>query len=170
MIPVSTRLDNEPRTALSVRRAERGDAAVLARLRHEFRAPLGDNVEAEASFLERCETWMAARLHAESVWRVWIAELDGRALGCVWLQLIEKLPNPVLETERHGYISNLFVRDEARGRGVGSRLLGAALDECDRLDVDNVILWPTPRSRSLYSRHGFASADNMLVLRRGGET
>ena len=39
-----------------------------------------------------------------------------------------------------------------------------------RLDVDNVILWPTPRSRSLYTRHGFMVADNMLVLRRAGES
>jgi len=163
---VSARLDNEPWTALSVRRADRDDAALLARLRHEFRAPLGDNVEVEGIFLDRCEAWMRARLHAESVWRVWIAERDRRAVGCVWLQLIEKLPNPVAEAEWHGYISSFFVRDEARGRGVGSRLLRAALDECDRLDVDNVILWPTPRSRSLYTRHGFTAADNMLVLRR----
>jgi GNAT superfamily N-acetyltransferase len=113
---------------------------------------------------------MRTRLHAESVWRVWIAELGASAVGCVWLQLIEKLPNPVAETEWHAYVSNLFVRDDARGHGVGSQLLRGALDECDRLDVDNVILWPTPRSRSLYTRNGFVSADNMLVLRRAGET
>ena len=169
MIPVPARLDNEPKTDISVRRAVPSDAAVLARMRHEFRAPLGENVESEATFLERCREWMAARLHAESVWRVWIAELDAHAVGCVWLQLVEKLPNPVAEGEWHGYVSNLFVRDEARGRGVGSQLLRVALDECDRLDVDNVILWPTPRSRSLYARHGFTEADNVLVLRREGE-
>src|SRR5262249_55932831 len=114
--------------------------------------------------------WMRARLHAESVWRVWIAEQDGRAIGCVWLQLVEKLPNPVAERERHGYVRSLFVRDEARGRGGGSLLLRGALDECDHLDVDEVILWPTPRSRSLYTRHGFTPADHMLVLRRAGGT
>ncbi len=170
MIPVPARLDNEPRTACHVRRASSADAAVLARLRHDFRAPLGDNVEAEATFLERCEQWMRPRLNVESVWRAWIAELQGQAVGCVWLQLVEKVPNPVVERECHGYVSNLFVRDEARGGGVGSVLLRAALDECDRVGVDNVILWPTPRSRSLYTRHGFAEADNMLVLRRGEES
>ena len=58
------------------------------------------------------------------------------------------------------------MRETVANRGVGSLLLRAALDECARVDVDNVILWPTPRSRSLYGRHGFAAADNMLVLRR----
>jgi len=170
MIPVAARLDNEPPTVSCVRRAARADAAALARLRYDFRAPLGETVELEGEFLERCESWMQARLHAESVWRVWIAEAGANAVGCVWLQLIEKLPNPVAEAERHAYVSNLFVRDDVRGQGVGSQLLRAALDECDRLDVDDVILWPTPRSRSLYLRHGFTAADNMLVLRRAGES
>lgn len=166
---MAARLDNEPRTVPTLRRATRADAAVLARFRHEFRAPRDQNVESAGEFLARCEAWMRARLDAESAWRVWIAETDRGPVGTVWLQLVEKLPNPVVEREWHGYVSNLFVRDEARDQGVGSTLLRAALDECDRLDVDNVILWPTPRSRSLYTRHGFAAADNMLVLRRNAE-
>jgi GNAT superfamily N-acetyltransferase len=169
MIPVVGRLDNEPRTAPALRRATRGDAALLARLRHEFRAPRDQNIEAEGEFLARCEAWMRARLDDESAWRVWIAETDRGPVGTVWLQLVEKLPNPVVEREWHAYVSNLFVQDEARGHGIGSTLLRAALDECDRLDVDNVILWPTPRSRSLYTRHGFTAADNMLALRRNTE-
>jgi GNAT superfamily N-acetyltransferase len=168
MIPVVTRLDNERRAPASVRvrRAKRADAGILARLRHEFRAPLGQNVESHADFLDRCEAWMHARLGSESAWRVWIAEAEGDAVGAVWLQLVEKLPNPVAESEWHGYVSNLYVRERVRAQGVGSLLLRAALDECARADVDNVILWPTPQSRSLYARHGFEAADNMLVLRR----
>jgi hypothetical protein len=30
-----------------------------------------------------------------------------------------------------------------------------------------VLLWPTPRSRSLYLRHGFATRDDVLERRRG---
>ena len=165
MIPVASRLDNETGVPMSLRRATRADAAILARLRHEFRAPRGANTESEQAFLRRCEAWMRERLADDSPWRVWIAEADGDAVGAVWLQVVEKLPNPVAESEWHGYVSNLFVRDSARNRGAGSLLLQAALDECARLDCDNVFLWPTPRSRSLYGRHGFEAADNMLVLR-----
>jgi ribosomal protein S18 acetylase RimI-like enzyme len=166
MIPVPTSLDNEPGARVALRRAERADAAALARLRHDFRAPRGANVESEQEFLRRCEEWMHARLDGESAWRVWIAEIGSNLVGAVWLQIVEKLPNPVAEGEWHGYVSNLYVSESVRGQGVGSLLLRAALDECARLEVDNVILWPTPRSRSLYARHGFAAADNMLVLRR----
>jgi ribosomal protein S18 acetylase RimI-like enzyme len=142
------------------------DAEALARLRFAFRADLEPPVEAEAAFLARCRPWMAARLGSGS-WRSWVLARGGTLIGSVWLQLLEKLPNPVAEPERHGYISSLFVRPEARGRGLGSRLLAAALAECDECGCDAVLLWPTPRSRSLYLRHGFSVRDDLLARRRG---
>jgi GNAT superfamily N-acetyltransferase len=103
---------------------------------------------------------------ASGPWRSWVLEQNGDLVGTVWLQLLEKLPNPVAEPEWHGYISSLFVLPEARGHGLGSRLLAAALAECDRRGCDAVVLWPTPRSRSLYERHGFAVRQDLLERRR----
>jgi ribosomal protein S18 acetylase RimI-like enzyme len=152
--------------APSLRAAGPADAAGLAQLRFAFRADLDAPAEGEAVFLARCVPWMAARL-GSGAWRCWVLERGGALAGSVWLQLLEKLPNPVGEPEWHGYITSLFVRPEARGRGLGSRLLGAALEECDRRGCDAVVLWPTPRSRSLYLRHGFAVRDDLLERRRG---
>jgi len=141
------------------------DADALARLRWAFRADLQQPAESAAAFLARCRPWMAARL-ASGPWRSWVLEQHGELVGSVWLQLLEKLPNPVAEPEWHGYISSLFVSPEARGGGLGSRLLAAALAECDRHGCDAVLLWPTPRSRSLYFRHGFSVRDDLLERRR----
>jgi hypothetical protein len=66
----------------------------------------------------------------------------------------------------HGYVSNLYVRPEHRGRGTGGALLAAAMQECDDRRLDAVILWPTPESRSLYERHGFAVRDDLMERRR----
>ena len=108
---------------------------------------------------------MLRRLTAESAWRAWIAEHTGQVAGTIWLQAIEKLPNPASEFELHAYVSNFYVRAEHRNTGIGSALLRAALDECRRLDVDAVFLWPTARSRPLYERHGFAPGTGMLTMR-----
>lgn len=152
----------EPR----VRRAVPGDARALARLRYEFRSEIAPPVEPEAKFVARCARWMAARLRRRGAWRGWVVEdANGEPIGGAWLQLIEKLPNPVAETELHGYVTNLYLQPSFRGQGIGGRLLDALLAECTREAVDAVILWPTPRSRSLYERNGFAVRDDLLERR-----
>jgi GNAT superfamily N-acetyltransferase len=122
-------------------------------------------VEPKDAFEARCAAWMTARLEPDGRWRCWLAERGDTIVGTIWLHLIEKLPNPVAESERHGYVSSLYVEPASRGAGLGSRLLGACLDTCVAEGVDAVILWPTPRSRSLYERHGFAVRDDLLERR-----
>ena len=78
------------------------------------------------------------------------------------MQTIEKVPNPVVELERHAYITKVFVDEALRGGGIGQRLMGAALSFCREQRIDSVILWPTSRSRTLYARNGFAVPDDVM--------
>lgn len=146
----------------TVRVATSDDAPALARLRYEFRATLGEATEDEAAFLARCTAWMAERLAAEGAWHCWVCEDGGGLAGNLWLQRIEKVPNPVPELEAHAYITNVYVQPRARGAGAGEALLRAALAWCREHGIDSAILWPTPRSRSLYARHGFAVRDDLM--------
>jgi GNAT superfamily N-acetyltransferase len=157
----------------AVRPARADDLASLAELRHRFRTELGDSledraVEDRAEFLARCRDWMLDRL-AGSSWKAWVARDGGRLVGTAWAHLVEKVPNPVGEPESHAYLTSLYVAAEARGRGLGSELLRAALEWCGERGVDAVLLWPSPRSRPLYERHGFAVRDDVLELRLGGK-
>jgi ribosomal protein S18 acetylase RimI-like enzyme len=149
-----------------LRPAVPADARALARLRYTFRAALGTVAESEAAFLPRCEAWMAERLARSASWRCWVAIDEGRVCGMIWLFPLEKIPNPVDEPERHGYISSLYVTPEHRGRGLGSDLLTECLRACDAEGFDAIFLWPTPLSRSLYARHGFVARDDLLERRR----
>ena len=147
----------------SVRCAVAGDAGRLAELRFEFRASVARPVEERVAFEERCGSWMAARLEESSRWRCWVAEEGGRIVGHLWCQLIEKVPNPAAEREWHAYITNLYVPPAARGCGIGTELLAAALGWCrDRGDIHSVILWPTEESRSLYRRFGFRGSGGLM--------
>lgn len=85
----------------------------------------------------------------------------------IWLQLIDKLPNPGAEPERHAYITSVYVEPPLRGAGLGSGLLDACLGACTDEGVDAVILWTRPRSRSLYERHGFGVTGKLLERPRG---
>ena len=151
-----------------IRLAGPGDVAELARLRYQFRTERRPPTEAESAFLQRCSPWMAKRLSPGGGWRCWVAESDGRLVGTLWLQRVEKLPNPADEAEAHGYVSSVYVLPSHRNAGLGTALLAACLRECDAGGTDAVFLWSTPDSRRLYQRHGFAVRDNLLDRR--GET
>ena len=149
-----------------LRVASAADAPILTELRYEFRTGLAPDVQPEAGFHERCAEWMAARLPWSDVWRCWLAEDDaGEPLGMVWVQFLEKLPNPIGEPELHAYLTSFYVRPAARNRGVGSSLLDAALAACAERGSDAVFLWPTARSRALYLRHGFSDRAGVLECR-----
>ena len=95
-------------------------------------------------------------------WRCWVAlDRDAAIVGQIWVQIIDKVPNPGAEAERHAYITNLYVQPAARG-GVGERLLTEAMAWCARRNVSAAFLWPTDASRSLYARHGFKVSGNFL--------
>ena len=150
-----------------VRPATPADASMLAELRYELRTGIAPDVTPEPGFHQRCTEWMAARLPWADVWRCWLAEdALGDPLGVVWLQFVEKLPNPVGEPGTHAYLTGFYVREAARNRGVGSALLDAALAACEERGIDPVFLWPTERSRALYLRHGFAEQSDGILARR----
>lgn len=150
---------------LRIRPADTTDAPTLARLRYRFRAELSEATEPEEAFVQRCTAWMVARLTPAGPWRYWVAESEQEIVGHVWLQIIEKIPNPVAEPEYHAYVTNCYVRPDVRGRGVGTSLLKTALAWCREAGVDATILWPSEKSRSLYLRHGFAVRDDVLEFR-----
>jgi GNAT superfamily N-acetyltransferase len=155
-------------TKIEIRPASAEDVERLAELRWEFRAGRAPATEGRDAFVARCAAWMRAALTDGRRWRAWAATTEGTIVGQVWVQTIEKMPNPTTELERLAYVSNLFVQPSFRG-GTGARLLEAAvawarLNECDR-----AVLWPSARSVTLYERHGFTHRGDVmeLAVRRG---
>jgi GNAT superfamily N-acetyltransferase len=153
---------------VEVRLACETDALTLARLRYEFRASFHHVIENEVSFVERCRVWMQQQLATDSHWKCWIAECGQTPVGNVWAQLVEKIPNPIAEPEQYVYVTNFYVRAEHRDQGIGLKLWSAVLAWSQSQNVHTVILWPTERSKSFYSRQGFTIADDIMQLKIGG--
>jgi GNAT superfamily N-acetyltransferase len=148
---------------IDIRSATSADAGVLAELRWEFRAGRQPPAEKHDVFVKRCAAWMRRELTSGN-WRAWVAVVDGAVVGHVWMHTVQKIPNPVAEPETLAYLSNLFVRESLRG-GLGTKLLDAALDWARSNQVDRIVLWPTPRSVTLYLRHGFSRGGEVMELK-----
>ena len=140
------------------------DAQALAHLRYEFRSSIGEALVNEDEFVDRCSQWMSKRLNGLGPWHCWVAVDKARIVGNLWLQIIEKIPNPIDEPEYHGYITNVFVQESARGRGLGSKLLTTSLEFCKEERVHQIVLWPAQGSIEFYLQHGFSEPIDILRL------
>lgn len=149
-----------------IRPAVSTDAGRLAELRWEFRIARAPATEDHDAFVRRCAEWMQNELDSRAVWRAWVAVTGETIVGQVWVQTIQKMPNPVEERERHAYVSNVFVLPAYRG-GAGSRLLEAAIAWARASSIDRMILWPSARSVTLYERHGFTHQGDVMELALG---
>ncbi|GAB4451168.1 MAG: GNAT family N-acetyltransferase [Chloroflexi bacterium OHK40] len=157
-------MDRCPCASATIRPATPADAPQLAALRYRFRSELERPGEPELAFLARTTPWIATRL-AQPQWRAWVAVADTALVGNLFLQLIEKIPNPVAEAESLAYITNVYVEPAYRGQGLGRALLEAALAACPPTLVDTIVLWPTRASVTLYRRAGFGPPASLLERR-----
>ncbi|MBC2906156.1 bifunctional helix-turn-helix transcriptional regulator/GNAT family N-acetyltransferase [Streptomyces cupreus] len=88
--------------------------------------------------------------HDPHLERVWIAELDGRPVGCVMCVRDEAPATARLRL--------LLVEPDARGLGIGDRLIGAVVDFARGVGYRDLVLWTNDvlaAARRLYQRHGF---------------
>ncbi|GAA2276157.1 helix-turn-helix domain-containing GNAT family N-acetyltransferase [Streptomyces atrovirens] len=82
--------------------------------------------------------------------RVWIAELDGRPVGCV-MCVRDEAPG----TAR---LRLLLVEPDARGLGIGDRLVSAVVGFARSAGYRDLVLWTNDvltSARHIYQRHGF---------------
>lgn len=155
-----------------LRSATAGDADELARLRWQFRIEHGTRVTRTFDeFVEEFRGFVADVLAEGSGWRAWVAERDGRLVGCVWLQLVEKVPHPSRRRWERPivYVTNVYVEPELRDAGLGSRLLEAAVGFARDREAGEAVVWPTPRSTSFYRRAGFGTASAPLGMDLAGD-
>ncbi|MEV6111164.1 GNAT family N-acetyltransferase [Streptomyces sp. NPDC052109] len=88
--------------------------------------------------------------HDPHLERVWIAEQDRRPVGCVMC-----VRDDAPATAR---LRLLLVEPEARGHGVGDRLVGAVIDFAGEVGYRELVLWTNDvlgSARRIYQRHGF---------------
>jgi ribosomal protein S18 acetylase RimI-like enzyme len=69
---------------------------------------------------------------------VLVAEGDGRLVGYVSAAVADAAP--IWKTRRRAQVFDLFVQPDCRRRGIGARLMRAALDELTRRGAEDVLL------------------------------
>ena len=87
-----------------------------------------------------------------------VLKADSRALGFV----------TVVAHQRSGWIGNLLVPPDARGRGHGARLFDHAAASLEKSGVETLWLTASAQGQPLYGRRGFRSVDRVVRWAVGG--
>jgi GNAT superfamily N-acetyltransferase len=149
---------------LEVRVAGDGDLAVVA----ELRAQWAPGAEPDDDFETQLAEWLAGEGDRRTVW---LAFLDDEPAGLASVFEYRRMPRPGRVSSSWGYVSNMFVRDDVRDRGVGSALLAALIEAADARRYARLVLSPTLRAVPFYERAGFLVPDeragdhNRLMVR-----
>lgn len=145
---------------ITIRRAERSDAERVHAALRQLSADMGDSHAASLDDVIR---------HGFSELPAFMALLairkaDGRTLGVLQA-------SPVFSTTRGGsglYVSDLWVDGEARGAGVGERLLAASLELAPEswrpVFLRLAVYGGNADARRFYERLGFKARENETVF------
>src|SRR5262249_61303782 len=114
-------------------------------------------------FVEECRLSRRGGL-GSGRWVCWVAEVDGRIVSNLFRQIVPKLPRPARPRDAWGYVSNVYTDPSRRGQGIGAEVLKAALGWAKERDLELLILWPSPASRSFYERAGFKDENEIHEL------
>jgi GNAT superfamily N-acetyltransferase len=136
---------------ITVRRASADDAAALTGFRFAAQAEDRTSGDAEA-FAGDFATWIAGHRNTH---QPFLAEMDGAMAGMAWLAVFERVPTVDAPHRLFGDVQSVYVLPGVRGRGVGSALVAAALDEARRRGVEHVTVHSARRAVTLYERAGF---------------
>jgi phosphinothricin acetyltransferase len=145
--------------SIAIHPARTADAHAIAAIYNQGIRDRIATFETEERSAEDVLAWMGDPRHP-----LLVAEADGRVVG--WVRASTYRPR-----ECYAGIAefSVYVAREARGRGVGDRLMSAFLPECERAGLWKVVARIFPEnvaSRRLCARHGFREVG---VYRRHGK-
>jgi GNAT superfamily N-acetyltransferase len=138
---------------VTVQVAAAGDAGALAWLRSLWSDGFDPGFEA------RMAEWIAAEGERRTTW---LALTGDDPVGMASLFEYRRMPRPGRPDSRWGYVSNMFVREGLRDRGIGSSLLSAVIAAADERGYARLVLSPTERALPFYARAGFVVPDDAV--------
>jgi ribosomal protein S18 acetylase RimI-like enzyme len=150
---------------LTTRKAEASDAELITRHRKAMFADMRDAPEAVLDEMARNFQLWVRRMIAENQYAGWITSEGDRAIASAGLLVLDWAPHFLDPAcDRRGYILNVFVEAEYRGRGLAKSLTKECLAEARRRGIGIVALHAAKKGQPLYEKLGFKSSNEMLFV------
>ena len=103
-------------------------------------------------------------MYTASIARHFLAKSGATIVGCAGAFLKEDIPFRYFKTSRYGFIGDVYTNPANRGSGIASRLSADALAWLRSQNIGMVRLLASDAGRPIYSRLGFTSSDEMVLI------
>jgi ribosomal protein S18 acetylase RimI-like enzyme len=138
-------------------------------IEHEVRDPLYWGLAPERRCREVYRTWKESLFseEARAIHIHLVAELDGKVVGFVHGQIIER--PEIFLVEEMGRVNEVAVHRDYRRRGVGRTMVLALEDELAARGIDHTHLMvdaDNPDAEALYHRLGYVTREHHLIKMR----
>jgi GNAT superfamily N-acetyltransferase len=147
----------------TLRPVDTGDLELICRHRHEMFKASGREEALLAPMTAAFRPWLEPRLKAGDYFG-WIAEIDGTPAGGLGMMVLDWPPHPSHPSEAaRGYILNVYVEPEHRGKGIAGALMRQAMAEAKARGLQYMILHATKMARPMYERLGWGQTAELAV-------
>lgn len=137
------------------------DCDLICRHRHDMFLAAGDQEAAKAALSLAYREWQENALQSGAYFG-FIAEVGGVAVGGVGLMVIDWPPHHLHpDVLQRGYVLNVFVEPDHRGKGIAKSLMAASEDAFKTLGITHAVLTATDQARPLYERDGWHQTAQM---------
>lgn len=143
------------------------DLDLVCRHRHEMFKASERTDSVLAPMDEAFRPWLEPHLERGDYFGWMLEDADGAAVAGLGMMVIDWPPHPSHPTQAaRGYILNIYVEPEHRGRGLARRLMDRATAEGRARGLDYLILHATRMGRPLYEKMGWAQTSEMSLSLR----
>lgn len=149
----------------NIRQATYEDIEDLIQYRIELLTEVGDK-ELESSqneLVRSLDTYFRENLGKKFF--SWIAVNDNGILAVSGLSIFEKPPAFSNLSGLEGYIMNMYVKKEYRGKGIATNIMKTIIEYLKNIGISEVTLKATYEGKPIYERLGFEEYTNGMILR-----
>jgi GNAT superfamily N-acetyltransferase len=98
-------------------------------------------------------------------YRYFLVEEEGEVIGGCGISPFKIPPQVSQPSGVYAYLSNMFVEQEHRGRGIGRKMLRHVIDVCKEEGIGLLFLHASDQGKPLYESEGFKAKKHLMALR-----
>lgn len=149
---------------MNIRLAMEEDIDQLIKMRWDFTKEYSEIEEMPYDdFYNECKTFLLKEIYGDR-WKFWVAEINGKVISHVFVQLIDKVPRPGRMTRPFGYVTNVYTLPQYRGQKIGSELNSKMKEWANEEKLEFLIVWPSSKSVDFYLRNGYKKAEEPMEI------